>query len=139
MDAAVQLAIEGRAHLLLGDGRIQTLFRGLLEATLVPAVSPPVTGAVALAGGPDTTALYLLDPGAEIGTTAGRVVRLSPGGAARQLLPPGPLAGEPNDPAAHVLARAHDLVVDEATGVVYLITDDELWRGVLPAAEAVKL
>jgi len=128
LPAARDLAIDGRVHLMLADGRIQTLFRGEVAGTVSPAVAPPITDAVALAGG--DAGFYLLDSGAAIGTTAGRIVRFSPGGggAARQLLAP----ADGDEAARNVLAAARDLVVDETAGAVYLVTDDALWRAELP-------
>lgn len=126
--SARDLVIDGRVHALLTDGRVQTLERGVSQATLEPAVVPPVVRPLALAGGPDSTALYLLDAGARIGTTHGRVVQLTAAGEPRQILAP----TDATDEARQILAEAHDLVVDEAGGVVYLLTKNAVWRGELP-------
>lgn len=133
LSAARDLAIDGRINVLLGDGRVQRLYRGLPEATITPEVSPPVADPIALADGARSGSLYLLDAGARIGPVDGRVLRLSPGGETRQLLPPTPSEGDAAaDEAGRALAAARDLVVDEAAGVMYVVTEREIWRGVLP-------
>jgi len=127
---ARDLVIDGRVHVLLADGRVLTFYRGGLQATLTPDLDPPLAEPVALAGGPDTNFLYLVDAGAEIGMTTGRLVRLDGSGGTLQFLPPIPTTE--GDAAAHALANVRDLVVDEAAGIVYFVTDRDLWRATLP-------
>lgn len=125
------LVIDGSVHLLLTDGRVQTRVQGSPVNTVSPLVVPPLGDAVAMAGGPEDNALYLLDVRSKIGTAQGRIVRLSPSGNATQILPP----RESADATQRVLSSAHDLMVDEARGVVYLLTKDAIWRGELPPAQ----
>jgi hypothetical protein len=103
-------------------------------------VSPPLVAPVALTAGAETGSLYLLDPGVDIGTTSGRIVCLDATGAVRQLLPPTPIAGDAaSERAAQALADAQDIAVDEAAGVLYVVTEHELWRVTLPPIESVAL
>ncbi len=130
---ARDLVIDGRVHLLLADGRVLTFLRGTLEATLTPNISPPMTAPVAFDGGSDTSFLYVVDAGTAVGSTTGRIVRLADDGSAWQILPPIPTASDATSGAlATILANARDLVVDEAAGHVYIVTDRSLWRATLP-------
>jgi len=132
---ARDLVIDGRVHVLLADGRVLTFLRGVLETTLAPNLAPAMTAPVAFDGGADTDFLYVVDAGATVGSTQGRIVRLGDDGSAWQILPPIP---HPTDPTsttpATTLATARDLIVDEAAGVVYIVTDRGLWRATLPVA-----
>ena len=130
---ARDLVVDGRVRVLLADGRVLSFAGGTLETTVAPAVSPPLRSPICLDGGQDAAFLYLADAGAAIGSTAGRIVRLDADGDAWQILPPSPAGGVASVEAAHALARARDLVVDEAAGVVYFVTDRDLWRATLPA------
>jgi hypothetical protein len=130
--ASADLVIDSRIHVLLGDGRILRFYRGALEATLTPDVTPELVSPRQLAGGADTNFLYLHDPATEIGPTTGRIVRLDAAGNAVQILPPLPDGSSPGD-GAHVLSSARDLLVDEEAGIIYLLTETELWRAALPA------
>ncbi|MBA2521442.1 MAG: hypothetical protein H0V24_17445, partial [Chloroflexia bacterium] len=131
--ASRDLVIDGRIHVLLADGRILTFFQGVLEASRIPEVTPALVTPAHLAGGPDTNFLYLVDTGAEIGLTTGRLIRLDGAGATRQILPPVPIAGDlASVEAARVLSQVRDLVIDEEAGLIYFVTDTELWRAALP-------
>ncbi len=129
---ARDLAIDGRIHILLADGRVLSFLHGVVRGELAPAVIPAVTNPIALYGGPDTNFLYIAEPATSAGS-AGRILRLDPNGdEARQfLLPIGA------DPAtARALADVRDLVVDEPRGAVYFLAGGEVWRAALPALPA---
>jgi hypothetical protein len=135
---ARDVAIDGNVQVLLTDGRVLSFYQGTLQTTIAPSISPPLSAPVALEGGPDEDFLYLIDPGVKIGSTEGRIVRLNAAGGtggAVQILPPIPMG---NDPvamrAACALADARDFVVDEKAGLVYFVTDRDLWRATLPAS-----
>ncbi len=124
---ARDLAVDGRIHVLLADGRVLSFYRGELEATLTPGVTPPLRQPVALYGGPDTQALYIVDGGGEGG---GRIIQVRrDGDGIRQLLLPSSPAGAPG---TNPLADVQDLVVDEANRTLYFVTGDALWRTTLP-------
>ena len=126
------LAIDGQIHVLLQDGRVLTFLRHQLIEIRAPAVAPPVTAPSQLIGGTDLNALYIVEPAARVGPTSGRIIRLAADGSATQLLPPVPepaLAGA--DPAA-ALGSARDVAIDEANGLVYFVTDTDVWRAELP-------
>ena len=129
--AGIDLVIDGRVHVLVSDGRVLTFYRGGLQSILAPDITPALVSPQRLIGGPDTNFLYLHDPGAEIGLTTGRIVRLDGAGNAVQILPPLP-SGRHEVAGALVLSSARDLVIDEEAGLVYLLTDTELWRAALP-------
>ena len=132
---ARDLAIDGRVHVLLADGRVRTYFRGSSRGDLALDVTPPLANPVALYSGPGNNFLYLADaaptapPADDEAPATGRVLRLDPnGGPVRQLLPP----SDADPAAADALAGARDLVVDEGTGTVYVLTADAIWRATLP-------
>ncbi len=124
---ARDVVVDGRIHVLLADGRVLSFYRGELEATLTPGVTPALLQPVALYGGPDTHSLYIVDDGGDAG---GRIVQMRrDGDGVRQLM----LPVSPNaKPEANPLAEVQDLVVDEASGTLYFVTGDALWRATLP-------
>lgn len=127
--ASADLAIDGQIHVLLSDGRILTFLRGKLKSIQTPAVTPELVSPRRLIGGADTNFLYLLETEAAIGPTTGRIVRLDASGNAVQILPPLPAI---DATGAQPLSQARDLVIDEAAGLIYFITDTDLWRATLP-------
>lgn len=128
--SSTDLVIDGQIHVLLRDGRVATFLRGTLTSTQTPDVTPSLAQPRQLLGGPDTNFLYIHDPAAQIGPTTGRLVRLDSSGAAVQILPPLPTGNAAS--GAHVLSTARDLVIDEAAGLVYLLTETEVWRAAIP-------
>jgi hypothetical protein len=127
------LAIDGRIHVLLEDGRTLTFSRGALVGTLSPFVAPALSGPSFLASAPFANAFYIVDRNGAIGQNSGRIVRVDAAGEAVQYLTPEPIAGDPASIAAATsLASADDLVVDEAAGTVYWVSAGELWRASLP-------
>ncbi len=125
------LAIDGEIHVLLKDGRVLTFFRGNLRGTRHASLAVPWANPTRIVGGLDTNFLYVLDPAAVIGPTTGRIVRLDSTGSPVQILPPfGGTGAAANQ--SHVLSQARDFVVDEEAGLIYFITDTELWRAALP-------
>jgi len=127
LTTARDVAVDGRIHVLLADGRVLSFYRGELEATLAAGVTPALHQPVALYGGPDTQALYIVDGGGEAG---GRIVQVGrDGDDIRQLMLPTLATAAPG---ANPLAGVQDLVVDEVSGTLYFVTGDALWRATLP-------
>ena len=130
---AKDLVVDGRVHVLLGDGRVLSLYQGTVQATLAPRMSPPLAAPVALDGGLDTNYLYLAEPGVAVDGVVGRVVRMDRSGdAVLQFLAPPPGKDQTSQAAARALAEVRDLVVDEAGGIAYFVTADAVWRATLP-------
>jgi DNA-binding beta-propeller fold protein YncE len=122
---ARDLTVDGDIYVLLADGRVLAFHRGAPRGTLADQVRPALTNPVALFGQADTRYLYV----AEAGPDGGRIVRLDrDGGNVEQWLPP--VSGDPA--LANALAEMRDVVVDEAAGVLYVVTGDALWRIALP-------
>ena len=132
---ARDLAIGGGVHVLLGDGRVRTFEHGEATGSFIPDLSPPLVEAVAISRDADSNFFYVLDSGSTIGFSQGRILRVATDGSVVQFVPPPPSATDPATADGATLATAHDLVVDEATGTVYVLTDRELWRGTLPTAQ----
>jgi hypothetical protein len=127
------LAIDGRIHVLLEDGRTLTFSRGALVGTLSPFIAPALDAPSFLASAPFANAFYIVDRNGAIGQNTGRIVRVDTAGEAVQYLTPEPIAGDPASlAAATALAAADDLVVDEVAGTVYWVSAGELWRASLP-------
>jgi hypothetical protein len=133
LDLARDLAIDGRIHVLLEDGRLLTFSRGALVGTLAPFVAPALKEPAFLADAPFASALYIVDHHGQIGENAGRIIRVDAAGDAMQYLTPPPTPGDMASSAAAVsLASAEDLVVDELSGTVYWVSGGEIWRASLP-------
>lgn len=129
------MAIDGRIHVLLDDGRTLTFSRGALVGTLSPFIAPALKAPSFLAAAPFANAFYIVDRDGTIGQNAGRIVRVDAAGEAVQFLTPEPAAGDPASSAvASSLATADDLVVDELTGTVHWVSGGEIWRATLPLA-----
>ena len=68
-----------------------------------------------------------------IGENAGRIVRVDAAGEARQYLTPAPVPGDLVGHAAAVtLANVEDLAIDELTGIMYWVSEGEIWRATMP-------
>ena len=130
---ALDIAIDGRIHVLLEDGRTLTFSRGQLIGTQAPFVIPALEEVAYLAESPFASAFYLVDPGARIGENQGRIVRFSAQGEARQFLTPPPMAGNAlEEMAATTLAAADGVAIDELSGTVYWVANGEIWKAKLP-------
>jgi len=132
ISTARDLVIDGQVHVLLTDGRIVSLFQGVPRTTITPQVIPAARAPVALDGGLDTNFLYMAEPSIEIGGSVGRILQVARDGTTRQLLPPVSQGDTRSDAAAHALADVRDLAVDEASGSLYMVTGDAIWRATLP-------
>jgi hypothetical protein len=135
LELARDLAIDGRIHVLLQDGRTITFSRGAQVATVSPFVTPALSSAAFLAQAPFATVFYIVDTSGKVGENVGRIVRSDADGNARQILTPlaepGDLMGEE---ALTALSTAQDMVIDELTGTVYWVSSGEIWRANLPVA-----
>jgi len=126
---ARDLVVDGQIFVLLDDGRILTLFRGVQHATISPEIDPPLLHPVALDGGLDSNFLYVAEPKTERDGSVGRVIGVDRTGAVVwQLLP----RSDEDDAAEAALADVRDLVVDEPNGVLYFLTSDAVWQATLP-------
>jgi hypothetical protein len=135
LESARDLAIDGRIHVLLADGRTLSFSHGALLGTLAPFVVPALNDVSFLAEAPFATSFYIVDRKANVGANAGRIVRVDSTGDARQYLTPLSTPGDPvSSVAARSLASAADVAVDELTGAIYWVSDGEIWRGSFPLA-----
>jgi hypothetical protein len=130
---ARDFAIDGRIHVLMDDGRTLTFSRGALMGTVSPFVVPALGDAAFLADAPFANDFYVVDRNGTIGENAGRIVRVDASGEARQYLTPAPAPGDLLAHAAAVtLANVDDLAIDELTGIVYWVSEGEIWRASMP-------
>jgi hypothetical protein len=122
LTGATDIAVDGRIYALLKDGRVLEFFRSRLERTLAPTIVPPVDSAVAITSNPTSQYLYLLN------SSDGRIIRLArDGSTAEQFRPP---EGIPP------LVNARDLVVDEVSGVAFVLSDQTIYTVRIPAPVA---
>ncbi len=127
------LAIDGRIHVLLQDGRTLTFSRGELVGTVTPFVMPALNSAAFLAQAPFAADFYIADTGGKVGGNVGRVVRVDAAGEVRQYLTPAASSGDAASTAAAMsLSTLQDMAIDELTGVVYWVSDNEIWQASLP-------
>lgn len=126
---ALDMVIDGRIYVLLENGTIQTYYRGNADGALSVAVEPGLTQPVALFGGPASAYLYVAD-----GEEGGRITRLDrSGGETRQYL----LPRDAPDGAAEAFAAMEDFVVDEAAGIIYVLSGNQIWSATIPMPGAV--
>jgi hypothetical protein len=112
LSAASDFVIDGSVYVLLGNGQVLDLFLSRLEATWEPAVQPPLESAAGLFSSSNTADLYMVNTG------DGRIVRINrQGQLVQQFLP---------EPGTRSLAGATDIVVDETTGISYVLSNDVL-------------
>lgn len=128
---ARDIAVDGRVHVLLDDGRVLRFYQGVLEAANVVPVMPTLGGDAFFGAAPGSRALYLVDPAARIGPVAGRIIRFDAGGATQQFAAPVP-RGEAAAAAAAALAGAREVAVLEGSGRVLFLSGDDLWLAGLP-------
>jgi hypothetical protein len=134
LEKATDIAVDGRIHILLDDGRILTFSRGELAETVSPFIAPPATDPAFLAAAPLASAHYVVDRNGAIGGSKGRVIRIGTNGEAWQYLAPEPAPGDPLSQAVAVsLAATVDLAIDELSGTIYWISNGEIWQARLPA------
>lgn len=133
LEIARDLVIDGRIHVLLHDGRTLTFSRGELVGTVSPFVMPTLSNAAFLAQAPFATDFYIADTGGKVGSNVGRVIRVDAAGEVRQYLTPAASPGDTGSSAAAMsLSTLQDMAIDELTGVVYWVSDNEIWRASLP-------
>ncbi|MDQ3547678.1 MAG: hypothetical protein M3439_02565 [Chloroflexota bacterium] len=122
LKTATDMAVDGDVWVLLPDGRILNFFRSRLEATIETRVVPKLERTSAIFTTAESEFLYVLS------ATDGRILRLTREGALVQQL----TTGDQNSP----LAGADDLVIDEASGIAYVLANDTVYTLRLPAAPA---
>lgn len=110
---ATDLVVDGNIYVGLTDGRILHLFLSTLKATFTPQALPPVDAAAALAASPDVSAFYIVNE------TDGRILKLDASGQLLQQYQPGPEL-----PSFEGIT---DLVVDEGTGIAYVLVGDAIY------------
>ncbi|MGI8642519.1 MAG: hypothetical protein ACR2LS_00165, partial [Thermomicrobiales bacterium] len=119
------MVIDGDVHILLADGQIATLSNGAVSSIHAIEVEPALSDPIALAGGMDASALWILDQA----NGEPRLTRVDPGGGEAKsfrLAMPGGVTADAT------FATLHDLAVDEVDRIVYFLTDTEIWRADLP-------
>lgn len=114
---AADMQIDGHIFVLLKDGRILDFYMAALSATLNPAVTPPISNAVALSEQPNRPYFYVADGN-------NRILRLSRNGTLVQQFMSAP--GQPS------LSGIRDLTVDDVLGTGYVLTNNELIEVRLP-------
>jgi hypothetical protein len=119
---ATDMVVDGNIYVGLEDGSILHLFLSALQATYAPPVLPPVEHASALAAAPAFSAFYIVNE------PDGRILKLDASGQLLQQYQPGP-----DLPSFEGIT---DLVVDEGTGIAYVLVGDAIYATRLTSAAA---
>lgn len=119
---AVDLAIDGHVFVLTGDGKILDFFMARLEATLVPNVVPALDAPIAISASPGSPYVYVLN------ASDGRLLRVARDGSlVQQFLP---------DRQDVSFDDARDFVIDEGSGIAFILAHDTLYTVRVPSAPA---
>ncbi|HET8524749.1 MAG TPA: hypothetical protein VFL82_16080, partial [Thermomicrobiales bacterium] len=127
---ARDMVVDGKIYVLLADGTVQPYYRGAAEDAISITLQPALSSPRVLYGALDTAFLYVADKSG----TPGRIVRFDrQGGKATQyLLPRSDEAGADSEGIAP-FATIDDFIVDEVTGMIYLISGDQIWSATIPS------
>jgi hypothetical protein len=115
--SAADMQIDGHIYVLLKDGRILDFYMAALNATINPAVTPPIQNATGLSLQVDRPYYYVADGN-------DRILRITPDGKLVQQFMAA--SGEPP------LSGIRDLAVDDVLGIGYVLTNNELIEVHLP-------
>jgi hypothetical protein len=128
----VDIVVDRGIYVLTAEGEIASYFRGVAAGSFRPEVEPPLADPIALVDGTETDALYL----AETNGTDGRILRFERDGRdVRQLLLPPSWQADGMTEATDELAHVADIAVDEASGTVYFVGRNSIWRASIPPDE----
>jgi hypothetical protein len=129
LSGALDMVIDGRIYVLLDDGTIQSYYRGSADGTLSIEVDPGLKNPAALFGGGANAYLYVADGG-----SGGRITRVDRNGEdVRQYL----LPTDSPDGTAVAFAAIEDFVVNEAVGIIYVLSGNQLWSATVPSPDSV--
>jgi hypothetical protein len=120
---------------LLDDGRILNFYRGALDSSFSSDVPKGISDPSALYGSstPDTTFLYLADRGDGFG----RISRLDhQGNLTKQYLLPSSEQDGYVPGADAAFAHIDDLVVNEGTGQIIILSGNQIWSATIPNESA---
>jgi outer membrane protein assembly factor BamB len=119
LSKVVDFAIDGHIWALTSDGGVLDMFRSRVEADLKPVYMPPLDSASAIVTSINGAYLYVLN------ASDGRIVRLTRDGRIVQQF----TAAD----SAPTLNGATDFVVDDSTGIAFIVANDTLFSVRLPA------
>jgi hypothetical protein len=120
---ATDMTVDGDVWVLMPDATILNFFRSRLEATIEPQIVPPVERTSAIFTTAESPFLYVMSE------TDGRILRLTREGQLVQQLTTG---GEDSP-----IAGADDLVIDEKSGIAYVLSNETVYTLRIPEAPAV--
>jgi hypothetical protein len=127
---ARDMVVDGKIYVLLADGTIQPYYRGAAQDPISFTLQPALASPRVLYGALDTAFLYVADKNG----TPGRIVRFDrQGGQATQYLLPRAEESGPDSEGIAPFAAIDDFVVDEVTGMIYLISGDQIWSAAIPS------
>jgi hypothetical protein len=129
LEHARDMVVDSSIYVMLDDGRLLSFYRGALDSSFASDVPPAVSHPSALDGGSDSNFLYLADRG----DGSGRISRLDHHGKlSKQYLLPGP-DQEGYVPGAQLaFGQIDDLVVNETTGQITILSGDQIWSATIP-------
>jgi hypothetical protein len=117
LSAGVDMMIDGNIHVLTEHGQVLNFYRGALDETISVAAAPEIENAVSFSYQTGGSHIYIADAHDRIirATTDGQVVQ--------QFM---------SDAEAPDLENIQSIVVDEAIGSAYVLTDNALMQVRLP-------
>ncbi len=120
---ATDMTVDGDVWVLMPDGSILNFFRSRLEATIEPEIVPPLERTSAIFTTAESDFLYVMSE------TDGRILRLTREGQLVQQL----TTGDAESP----IVGADDLVIDEKSGIAYVLANETMFTLRIPAAPVV--
>ncbi len=121
---ATDMTVDGDVWVLMPDGSILNFFRSRLEATIKPEIVPPLERTSAIFTTAESEFLYVMSQ------MDGRILRLTREGKLVQQL----TTGDERSP----IAGASDLVIDEKSGIAYVLANETVYTLRIPAAPAIE-
>jgi hypothetical protein len=120
---ATDMTVDGDVWVLMPDGAILNFFRSRLEATIEPEIVPPLERTSAIYTTAESDFLYVMSE------TDGRILRLTREGKLIQQL----TTGDERSP----ITGASDLVIDEESGIAYVLANETVYTLRIPDAPVV--
>jgi hypothetical protein len=129
LEHARDMVVDSSIYVMLDDGRLLSFYRGALDSSFASDVPPGLSDPSALDGGSDSNFLYLADSG----DGSGRISRLDHHGQlSKQYLLPGPDQDGYVPGAQLAFGQIDDLVVNESTGQIIILSGDQIWSATIP-------
>ncbi|MFL5758115.1 MAG: hypothetical protein ACJ789_00170 [Thermomicrobiales bacterium] len=123
------MVVDSSIFVLLDDGRVLKFYRGALDSNFSSEVPKGVSDPTVLDSSADENFMYLADRA----DGSGRISRLDAQGIlSKEYLLPGPEQDGYVAGAAFAFGQIDDLVVNERTGQIVILSGDQIWSATIP-------